>query len=379
MAATIVTTDQLTNYDLWLEPAASALRAGRLAIFPTETVYGIGANAADPAALAALRAAKGRPETQPFTVHIGQRADVRLYVTRPSLVLRRLVRKLWPGPLTLLCEEPDPAAAPIAARVPASQLDELYHQHIVGLRCPDHPAAARLLTAAGVPVVASSANRSGRPAPTEFAAAVAEVGEHTAFALDGGKTRYATASTIVAVRGNRWEIQRAGAIDERTLQRAARSEVLFVCTGNSCRSPMAEHLFRRRLAERLALSEAGLAEAGYAVSSAGVAAYAGMPASKGAREEMRQRGIDLERHQAQPLTPELLRRAERVFVMSPEHLTAVVRYAGGAGLRVELLDAGSPISDPMGGGPEEYRRAAQQIEQAVDRRLEEYLDEDRDW
>lgn len=379
MQTLVVNTDNSEVCARSLPEAAAALRAGELVIFPTETVYGVGANASLATAVARLRDVKGREQAQPFTVHLGERAAARRYVSESSPMIRRLVRKAWPGPLTVLWAEPEPPRTEIARELPPEQLAEVYRGGNVGLRCPDHAVASRLLMEAGVPVIASSANRRGAPPPFDCASALHELNGQVAYALDAGRTRHNAASTIVQVRGNSWQVVRTGAIDERTVGRWATSAVLFICSGNSCRSPMAEHLFRHHLGKRLGLSREGLAAAGYQVSSAGTLGVVGAPASEGARAELRRRGLDLAAHRSQPLTAELVHRADRIYVMTQEHRQAVLSVSPGAGARVELLSSAGAVADPMGGPAEQYAECAAQIEAAVLERLEEFLDEDRDW
>jgi tRNA threonylcarbamoyl adenosine modification protein (Sua5/YciO/YrdC/YwlC family) len=379
MTAAVINVDDTNAYAAGVEQAAAALRAGELVIFPTETVYGVGANGASAAAVARLADAKGRTETQPFTVHLGQRRHARRYLNAPSPVARRLMRKGWPGPLTLVCRESAPTQTEVAALCPPEQLAALYRDGKIGLRCPDHPVAARLLTAADVPVVASSANRHGMPPPLDAADALRDLSQAVRYALDAGRTRHHAASTIVAVEQNSWRVVRSGALDERTIERMARTEIVFVCTGNSCRSPMAEALFRRELGQRLGLSADELTAAGYSIISAGTSAARDCPASAGARDELARRGLDLSGHRSQPLTVELLHRAERIFVMSPEHRQAALELLPAAGTRVALLDPAGAVADPFGGPAEQYRVAAEQIQKAVQLRVEEFVHEDRDW
>lgn len=169
--------------------AAAALRAGGLVIAPTETVYGLAADAANPAAVAAVYAAKGRPSFNPLIAHVADLEAARRIARFDSRAVW-LAERFWPGPLTLVLPIADAAAVCDLAR---AGLDT------VAVRVPAHPVMQALLRAFGGPVVAPSANRSGRPSPTTFADAVEETGEAAAAALDGGPCEIGLESTVVAL------------------------------------------------------------------------------------------------------------------------------------------------------------------------------------
>jgi L-threonylcarbamoyladenylate synthase len=169
--------------------AVQALAAGRLAILPTETVYGLAADAANATAVAALYAAKGRPAFNPLIAHVADLAAARRIAVFNDAALA-LAERFWPGPLTLVLPIADPAAVCDLAR---AGLDT------VAVRVPGHPLARTVLQAFGRPIVAPSANRSGRPSPTTFEAACEETGTAAAAALDGGPCPVGLESTVVAL------------------------------------------------------------------------------------------------------------------------------------------------------------------------------------
>ncbi len=169
--------------------AARALKAGGLVILPTETVYGLAAAAADPRAVAAVYAAKGRPSFNPLIAHVSDLAMAEAVAVFDDRA-RALARAFWPGPLTwVLPARPNGGVCDLAR----AGLDS------VAIRAPDHPVARDLIAAFGAPVVAPSANRSGRPSPTTLAHAVEETGSAAAAALEGGACRVGLESTVVGL------------------------------------------------------------------------------------------------------------------------------------------------------------------------------------
>ena len=179
----------MTQADAAVDRAAQALASGALAILPTETVYGLAADAGDPRAVAALFEAKGRPRFNPLIAHVADLAmgrRVGVFDERATA----LAEAFWPGPLTLVLPVADGDAVCDLAR---AGLDS------VAIRVPGHPLARAVIAALGRPVVAPSANRSGRPSPTTFADALEETGVFALAALDGGSCTVGLESTVVAL------------------------------------------------------------------------------------------------------------------------------------------------------------------------------------
>ncbi|MFT4936492.1 MAG: L-threonylcarbamoyladenylate synthase [Pseudoalteromonas distincta] len=179
----------MTQADAATDRAAQALASGALAILPTETVYGLAADAADPRAVAALFQAKGRPRFNPLIAHVADLAMGRRVGVFDERAVA-LAQAFWPGPLTLVVPVADGDAVCDLAR---AGLDS------VAIRVPGHPLARAVIAALGRPVVAPSANRSGRPSPTTFADALEETGVFALAALDGGPCAVGLESTVVAL------------------------------------------------------------------------------------------------------------------------------------------------------------------------------------
>lgn len=181
--------------------AAALLRRGELVAFPTETVYGLGADAANPAAVAKIFAAKGRPADHPLIVHLPSADHLARWASDVPDAARRLAAAFWPGPLTLILER--------AANVPDAVTGG---QDTVGLRVPNHPLALELLAAFGRGIAAPSANRFGRISPTTAAHVREELGDRVPLVLDGGACPVGIESTILDLSRGSPVLLRPGAI-----------------------------------------------------------------------------------------------------------------------------------------------------------------------
>jgi L-threonylcarbamoyladenylate synthase len=191
-----------------IDRAVELLRAGRLVAFPTETVYGLGADASNPEAVARIFAAKGRPADHPLIVHLASAAQVDDWAGAFPASARALADAFWPGPLTLVLSK--------APRVPDAVTGG---QDTVGLRVPSHPVAQELLRRFGGGIAAPSANRHGRVSPTRAAHVREELGERVDLVLDGGDCEVGLESTIVGCDGDVVTLLRPGQITRQDLER----------------------------------------------------------------------------------------------------------------------------------------------------------------
>ena len=189
--------------------AVEVLRAGGLVAFPTETVYGLGADATNPAAVRKIFAAKERPGTNPLIVHVSDQAMARQYARTWPPAAEELARRFWPGPLTLVVHK-DPRIVPDVS----AGLDT------VGLRAPDHPLALQLLRAFNGPIAAPSANRSNRLSPTTAEHVRQELGDAADMVVDGGPSRIGIESTVLDLCTSPPLILRPGAITRRDIENA---------------------------------------------------------------------------------------------------------------------------------------------------------------
>lgn len=195
----VTVSEALSDHDMEiLREAARILKNGGLVVFPTETVYGLGANALDERAVRKIFEAKGRPSDNPLIVHVAEPAGAEKVALVPELGIE-LMKRFWPGPLTLVM----PARSVVPEEVTAGL-------KTVAVRMPAQRIALELIRLAGVPVAAPSANLSGRPSPTDAAAVEEDLGEKVEIILDGGSTSFGVESTVLDITGERAILLRPG-------------------------------------------------------------------------------------------------------------------------------------------------------------------------
>ena len=337
------------------------LDAGELVALPTETVYGIAARADRDAPLERLRELKGRPADLACTWHAGDRSALDRF-PRVSPMARRLAERYWPGPLTL-----------VLPGVPEG-LERVAREGWTGVRLPAHEGTAGLLRALDFPVVLSSANHHGDEPRTDARSVARDLGAGLALVLDGGASRMKESSAVLRLGPGRFELLRPGLYTLEQLRGTAGLSIAFVCTGNTCRSPMAEGIARVRLAARLEVDPERLGEFGFELRSMGVLAGVGSAASPHAVEVMRESGVDLAGHRSTPATLEDVLAQDRVYCLTASHEDALRgTLPPGRAAHVELLDPdGGDVPDPFGGTREDYQRAAERIGEMIERRLDEW-------
>lgn len=207
MPARLVEIDPVSPDAGIIREAARVLASGGLVVFPTETVYGLGADALNPRAVDRIFDAKGRPADNPIIVHVADVGAMAGLVTHTPAAAQTVIARCWPGPLTLVL--PASPAVPEATRggLPT-----------VAVRMPAHPVALMLIRAAGCPVAAPSANRSGRPSPTTAHHVLADLGDAVDLVLDAGPTPVGVESTVLDLTGRTPVVLRPGGVTVETLQ-----------------------------------------------------------------------------------------------------------------------------------------------------------------
>jgi protein-tyrosine phosphatase len=350
--------------------AVQALAEGKLVAFPTETVYGLAASALNESAVERLLKVKGRQDNHPLALAIKSVDEALDYVPDLSPFCQRMARRCWPGPITLVLEDEHPES--LLRQLPAGVQRAVVPHGTVGLRVPAHPLILDVLRLLPGPLVLTSANRSGEPDAISGQDVVRSLNRDVDLVLDDGRCQFGQPSSVVQVDARGLHVLRAGVVSEDTLKRLASMIVLFVCTGNTCRSPMAEGICRKLLAEKLGCRVDQLEDRGVVVTSAGIAATAGGGAAPEAVQVMADQNVDLSHHVAQPINERLVRHADAIYAMTHGHQRALVDRWPEVAARTFLLRADqTDVPDPIGGPPELYRRCAEEIQVALRQRIEQ--------
>lgn len=351
--------------------AVQTLVEGNLVVFPTETVYGVAASALHESAVEKLLQVKSRKPGHPLALAVKGADDAWDYLPAASRLCRRLARRCWPGPVTIVIDNDHPES--LHRQLPPSVQAAVSPHGTLGIRVPAHRLIMDVLDLIAGPLVLSSANRVGHAEAITAEEALEALGDDVQLVLDDGRCHYGQSSSVVYVRDGTIKILREGVVPRHAFARLSAFIAVFVCTGNTCRSPMAEALLRGKLAALLGCKAQELDDHNVIIKSMGIAASAGLPASAESVEIMRQRGLDLTSHCSQMVTDSIIRDADIVFTMTRGHLAALLSQYPEAEQRICLLSPeGHDVSDPIGGPIELYERCAAQIDAYLDQRLEQF-------
>lgn len=332
-----------------LSECVSILDKGGIVGFPTETVYGLGVNSNNPKGLNRLYELKKRTKNKPFTIHISPLQRIDDFTTDNSTRVYKLIDKFWPGPLTLI-------------------LAGKKKNEPVGLRCPSSRIAQELINRSIHTLVATSANFSGSQPAIDSQDVLGNFADNIEAIIDAGRTSLALESSIVDLSKDAISYPRIAAIDKEKIEKTLKTKiVLFVCTGNSCRSVMAKALLEKKLKES--------GKPGIEVIDAGTGTFGGMLPTAQTIELLAHEGIDVSAHTSVQLTRRIIRRSDLILVMSNMHKEQILSIEPQAISRVFLLKEfafgkGSKdleIPDPIGQPMEIYEDCFKSIKQSIER------------
>ncbi len=362
---------QLPN-EVVLRSAGKMIRDGEIVAFPTETVYGLACRV-DQGALEKLDKAKNRPQDKRYTLVISDISELDKYVPRVQTRLKKLINQFWPGPLTIVFEFTDEDLNILKARFDPFVFKTLYKNSNLGIRCPLGKIPQKLLEYAECAVVAPSANLSGQEPAVDGNEVVKQLGGRIELIVDGGKCALKSPSTVVKSSGNNLEILREGAVTREKIDKYSTINILFVCTGNTCRSPMAQWLGKKYLSENLGCSLDQVDKFGYKIVSAGVMAADGVDASLEAVKACERYGIDISSHKSTFLTEEMVHESDIIFVMCQSHLENVIGLYPEAESKISRLADDKDVFDPIGSSQEIYDSCAGFIFENIKKRFGEIL------
>ena len=349
--------------------AVACLAGGGIVGLPTEAGYALASSTLQLAALDRLRSISTAEVGRRVTLLLrseGEAADWAFPLTELGC---RFARRAWPGPVALVV----PAASRdrgLTSRLPESAKAILIHGDKIALRVPSDGFLREVIRLSPGPIATLDfAARSVDGATWDVSRPDVATLD---MVIDAGRKAGNLGATFVSIDEDRWNLDLAGAVPESEIAAMAGTILLFVCTGNTCRSPMAEALCKAMLAKRLGCHVDALVERGYVVISAGVAASDGTPAASHAIDAMASRGGSLKRHASRRATDALIRQADLIFALASEHLEVVLDHVPDVAEKVRLLHPeGFDILDPIGSDLANYLETAREIEDSLSHVLDE--------
>ena len=340
-----------------------SLVEGKLVAVPAETAYHVLASGLNPVAVEQLVELSGRAPERPPCVFLRSAQEAMDYSPKMSMVANRIVNRGWPGPLVLQLPVSDPSS--LANHLPDPVRRSLVSDgQFLAQRVAAHQAISQSLRLLPGPLVAAPLVDSTGVAACTRKQVEELAGKGLALIVDDGPTHFGGFATSLRIEDNRCQVVSPGVLDQSALTRLGQLTVLLVCTGNTCRSPMAEAILRSLLSERFASHFAEGQPPPAVAVSAGLSAFPGGPASPEAISVMKQRGLSLVHHQSRAVSDRLIAHADLVLTMTRSHRNAIVQRWPELAAKTHLLsDNNGDVSDPFGGTESIYAACAVQIEQ----------------
>ncbi len=339
-----------------------SLVEGKLVALPAETAYHVVASGLNRQAVNKLVCYPRRSPSRVPCVFLRSAEEANDYCPKLSRIASRVVNRAWPGPMVVQLPATDEGS--LFAQLPIeTQKSLIVNERYLSLRVAAHEALTQAMQLLPGPLVAAPLEDRVGEAACFAQAVAADANSDLSLLIEDGQTHFGGFATGIRVEGNQVSVIHSGVLDKSVLVGMCQLHLLMVCTGNTCRSPMAEAILKDLLRKKFpALFQAGLPEPAL-VGSAGLSAYPGGQASPEAMGVMHKRGLSLQEHQSRPVTERLLRHADLVLTMTNAHYRAIVdRWPEFAGKTFLLSDNGQDTADPFGGNSSVYSACAEQIE-----------------
>ncbi len=367
MSPVLLTTGSPSDQRKAVMKAVDVLTRGGIVGLPMETVYGLAAWLTQPPAIERLKKIKNIRGHPGWVIHVAQASQARLYIREMPTMAARIMKKCWPGPVAIQMRASAGEQSSLGMLIEPAVAGEIISDGWITFRCPDQPVTREILADLPGPTAMIGAGEL-QPAG-EVGDIPARILDQLDAVVDAGPARYRKSSTIVRVAGDQLQIVRPGVIEERIINRLAEEVIVFICTGNTCRSPMAAAIAGAWLARKLGIAPAALPQHHVVVESAGLHATDGMPATTEARTAARERGADLTTHRSRAVTVDLLQRADVIYTMTQSHRDELLERYPAVADKTFTLDPDADIADPIGSEVGRYRELAKRLEALIAQRL----------